>query len=207
MIRLVVARAVARQEDARELVECQLAVGHGVRPRAVGPDQRLVRIALGRRVAGREPPLGRGPHPPARHRVEAVPERLTHVAHLRRSLQMNDSRSASSYVASAVRGRAALERPPRRLGREPTRLDRVMDALQRRHVDEPDAVAGEQQPGAWNRLGSATNPPSGIVFAPHCTRSPPSRIRRIRGCVFSCCSSRGPRAPHRCSRGRRPCRS
>ena len=60
-----------------------------------------------------------------------------------------------------------------------------MDALQRGHVDEPDAVAAEQQPGAWKRRGSATKPPSGIVFAPHSTRSPPSRIGRIRGWVFS----------------------
>ena len=31
-------------------------------------------------------------------------------------------------------------------------------------------------PGACSRFGSATKPPSGIVFAPHATRSPPSRM-------------------------------
>ena len=43
--------------------------------------------------------------------------------------------------------RPALERRERRLGGEQPGLDRVVDALQRRHVDEPGAVAGDQQPG------------------------------------------------------------
>ena len=48
--------------------------------------------------------------------------------------------------ADPARHLAALERAERRLGREPTRLDRVVDALQPRHVDEPRALADEQEP-------------------------------------------------------------
>ena len=51
VVRLVVARAVAREEDRRELVERQLAVGRRIRRGAVGREELLVRIALGRPVA------------------------------------------------------------------------------------------------------------------------------------------------------------
>ena len=42
------------------------------------------------------------------------------------------------------------------------------------------------KPGAHSCLGIAHQPPDGIVFAPHATRLPPSRISRTSGCVLSC---------------------
>src|SRR5439155_11443880 len=46
------------------------------------------------------------------------------------------------------RGRlAALEGAERGLGGEPSRLDRVVDPLEARDVDHPDAVAAEEQAG------------------------------------------------------------
>src|SRR5581483_3199673 len=41
---------------------------------------------------------------------------------------------------------ATFERAPRGLGGKPPRLDRVVNPLQRRHVDETDAVAAQEQP-------------------------------------------------------------
>ena len=40
-------------------------------------------------------------------------------------------------------------------------------------------------PGAQSLSGIANQPPDGIVFAPHATRFPPSRIFRTIGCVLS----------------------
>src|SRR3954471_24409481 len=54
VVRRVVARRVAREEDGRELVEGELAVGRRVALRAVGADQLLVGVALEGRVAVRE---------------------------------------------------------------------------------------------------------------------------------------------------------
>jgi len=72
---------------------------------------------------------------------------------------MNDSRSDASYVASASRDDAprandfhaasAASRP---------RLDRVVNALQRRHVDETDAVAAQQQPRRMEPLRERDEP-------------------------------------------------
>src|SRR5690349_8918165 len=83
VVRLVVARSVARREHARELVERQRPVGRRVRGRAIRRRDRLVGVALRLLVSARELPLRR------RHRareraadVEAAAERLAHVAHL-----------------------------------------------------------------------------------------------------------------------------
>ena len=45
------------------------------------------------------------------------------------------------------RRRATLQRRERGLGRETARLDRVVHALEPRDVDEPDAVAAQEEPG------------------------------------------------------------
>ena len=74
------------------------------------------------------------------------------------------ARSDSSYESSApdpARNLAALQRAERRLGGEPPRLDRVVDALQPRHVDEPRALADEQQPGRVESRGQRVVPALG----------------------------------------------
>ena len=83
--------------------------------------------------------------------------------------------SRTRLVVAAERARRP-RRPPgpqrveRRLGREPARLDRVVDPLQRRHVDDARRRRRtSSSPGACSRFGSARNPPSGIVFAPQAT--------------------------------------
>ena len=50
---------------------------------------------------------------------------------------------------------------------------------------KPAASPQITAPGGETLAGSDQNPPSGIALAPHATRSPPSRIRRTSGCVFS----------------------
>src|SRR4051794_23897978 len=147
VVRLVVARSVARREDARELVEGDLPVGRRIRLRAVGLDQRLLRVALRALVARREPSLRRSHR--ARHRaadVEPATERLAHVPHFAQVAP--DERVAQRLVVGREDGAlraAALERPPRRLGGESPRLDRVVDALERRHIHETDTVARQQE--------------------------------------------------------------
>ena len=141
-------------------------------------------------VARREVALRRGHR--AGHRAaepEAAAERLAHVPHLLQVLP--DEALAHRRVVRRKRRRRAPSGPhgrDRRLGREPPRLDRVVDALERRHVHEPGAVAAQQHARRESSRGSATKPPSGIVFAPHSTRSPPSRMRCTSGCLFSSCS-------------------
>ena len=49
----------------------------------------------------------------------------------------------------------------------------------------PTPSPQSSSPGACSLRGSEWKPPLGIVFAPHSTRSPPSRILRIFGWVFS----------------------
>src|SRR6185437_6617076 len=79
--------------------------------------------------------------------VEAASAYLAHVPHLPQ-VAPHERRPERLVVRRErrARGGAALERPPRRLGREPPRLDCIVDPLQRWHVDEPDAVTGEQEP-------------------------------------------------------------
>src|SRR6266545_859961 len=79
----VVARPVAGEVDARELVEGELPVGRGVALRPVGADDGLVGVALGGGVAGWKGATARG-HRPRHHpaQEEASPERLPHVPHL-----------------------------------------------------------------------------------------------------------------------------
>src|SRR5262249_45326103 len=82
--------------------------------------------------------------------VEAVAEDLPHVPYL---VQVAPDEAGANRVvigverAGSLRRRPALERPVGGLRREATGLDRVVDALERRDVDEAGAVAAEQQPG------------------------------------------------------------
>ena len=163
-------------------------------------------VALGRAVARREAARRRR----RRARPSAPPPQPAANAGRilrtrRRSLQTNDARSASSYGAELAARRSDRQG---RLGREPSRLDRVVDALERRHVDEPDAVAAEQQPRCVEAHSAARR------SRPRGSSSPPTRhARRPRGSRGSADASsapaagRAPTARRRGSRGRRPCRA
>ena len=149
VVRLVVARPVPGEEDGRELVERELAVGRRVAGRAVGPDQRALGVRLDRVVLRRQVALRHGHR--ARERAaheEPLVEDLAHVPDL---VQILHHVAAAQLLvvglerADAARRLAALERPERRLRRHDPGLDRVVDPLQRRHVDEARALAGEQQ--------------------------------------------------------------
>ena len=81
---------------------------------------------------------------------EALVERLAHVPHLAELLP-HVARADGVVVAverpAASRDLAALERRERRLGGEPAGLDRVVHALEARHVDEPRALPDEHEAG------------------------------------------------------------
>ena len=53
---------------------------------------------------------------------------------------------------------------------------------------KPAASPVMTAPGTESREGSASRPPSGIVFAPQPMRSPPSNSGRISGWVLNSCS-------------------
>src|SRR5205823_1226437 len=80
--RLVVTGAVPREEHRRQLVERQLAVGRGIPGRAIGDEELLLGVALGRAIAERHAPT-RHRREPRRYRPPPEPahERLSHVAH------------------------------------------------------------------------------------------------------------------------------
>ena len=156
MVRLVVPRPVAREVDGRELVEGELAVGRRVAAGAVRPQERVGGVGLGRTVAGRQSTTGgrcsageRAAH------EEAVPEGLAHVADAAQVLP--DEAGLELLVVGGERagrpGRPpARDRCERRLRGESPRLDRVVDALERRHVDEAGAVAAQEQAGCVEAL-------------------------------------------------------
>ena len=203
--RLVVARAVPREEHRRELVERELAVGRRVLGRAAGREELVRVVALGRPVAAREPA--------ARERRRARPRdaratgrpRTTAACSARAAGRSRRTTTAARRRTPRARRRASDA--PRRLRREPPRLDRVVDPLQRRHVDEPDAVAAQQQPGAWNaprqrdeaalgdRLRAPLDPLAAVEDRAACA-----------GASSAPGAGRAPRAPRRGSRARRPCR-
>ena len=111
VVRLVVPRPVPREEDRRELVERERAVGRRVRRGAVGREDLLLGVALGRPVAGGQPPLrspSRAPRAPTRARS---PRRTPAAcsAPSRRSRQTNDD--AQRLVVRRQR-RPAAERAP-----------------------------------------------------------------------------------------------
>ena len=146
---------------------------------------------MGREAPVRHPPLRDGHH--ARDRAadeEALVEGLAHVAHLVQLLP-HPARAKRRVVrverADAARDLPTLQRTERGFGCEATRLDRVVDSLQARHVDEPAPSPTSSRPGALNRRGNEWNPPSVIVFAPHATRSPPPRIFQTSRCVLNSC--------------------
>jgi hypothetical protein len=118
----VVTCLVAAEEDRRELVEGELAVGNRVALRAVGTDQLLVGVVLEARVTGREVAAARG------HRAghcssdpEASAEGGPHVAHL---LQVAPDEALLERLVVArerpapARSLAPLQRGEGRLGRE-----------------------------------------------------------------------------------------
>ena len=121
--RLVVARAVAREEHRRELVERELAVGHRVRRRAVGRKSSCVGVALGRPVARREPARPSPSRSPTERDAAPEPTRRSdwpHVAHVHagrarrttsRSARRTSSRAPPADGATRPRPRAAPTRP------------------------------------------------------------------------------------------------
>ena len=81
VVRLVVARLVAREEDRRELVERELPVRRRIAPWASRANQRLLRIRLGTQLPEVETAFRHGHR--TRERAadeEAAPEHLAHVA-------------------------------------------------------------------------------------------------------------------------------
>ena len=126
-------------------------------PSGAGYDfARSVRISSLRAVRLDAELLRREPALRHRHRrgvgtaeEEPLVEDLPHVPHL---AEVADDVARPQLLVVRVEGAdpgrvlAAAERAPGGLGREPPRLDRVVDALQRRHVDEARALAREQQP-------------------------------------------------------------
>ena len=126
------------------------------------------------------------------------------------SFQMKLSRTASSYVASAASGDvvAVAHRRERGLGREPSRLDRVVHALERRDVHHAGAVAAQQQarrvellrecvePAARDGLRAPLEPLAAVEDRPD-----------LSGASSAPGAGRAPTARRRGSRGRRPCRS
>ena len=104
---------------------------------------------------------------------EAAPEDLAHVADLLEvapDVARADGLVVRRQGTGPARGLAALQRTIGRLGREPPGLDRIVDALQRRHVHEPRPLAREQQarcvqplrqrqePAALDRLRAPLHP-------------------------------------------------
>ena len=156
----------------------------GTSRRATWSRARAPRLA---RSDGRRPGAGpsspsRGPRAPPT--PEARAEGLAHVPHLAQ-VAPDERGSRSVAVVAAELTAPPRERPPGRLGSQPARLDRVVDPFSAGTLTSPAPSPQRSSPGAWRRRGSETKPPSGIVFAPHSMRSPPSRIGRIRGWVFS----------------------
>ena len=103
VVRLVVARAVAREEHRRELVERELAVGRRIRRRAVGAEELLLGIALGRPVAAREVCRPSTVASPARRDAAPEParERLAHVPHARAGRARRTTRAARRRTTSS----------------------------------------------------------------------------------------------------------
>ena len=149
MVRRVVARLVPAQENRGELVEGELAVRRRVTAGSTGADQLLLRVGFRARVAGREPAAARGHRSRQRPtEPEAAAEGLAHVPDLLEVAPdeaLLDRLIVGGERAAAADGLPALEHRERRLGGERARFDRVVDPLQRRHVDEAGSVAREQQ--------------------------------------------------------------
>ena len=151
-------------------------------------EDRLLGIALGGPVAAAGScPAVTVAAPGQRRRARTrAPNDWPHVPH------RGAGRSRRTTTAAPRRSAAQPAAPsdaPRRLRREPPRLDRVVDPLQRRHVHEPHAVAAEQEPRRVQRRAAARRSrPRGSSSRP--TRRARRRrgSRRIRGCVFSSCS-------------------
>ncbi len=191
VVRLVVARPVPRREDRRELVEEVRAVGSGIAGRTARLLQRGGRIRMRREAAVGGTPLRHGHH--AREPTadeEALVERLPHVAHLVELLHVR-ARAQGLVVRvegpEAARYLAALQRPKRCLRGEPARLDRVVDALQPRHVDEPGALTDEQQARRVEPRRQRVVAALRDRLRPPRDRSPPPRILQTSRCVLNSC--------------------
>ena len=200
------------RKTRRELVERQLPVGRRIlAPRGRVDAARCVVVALGR--AGR--PAGSGPRVARRRARRARRASRTRgrtpaacCAPRRRSRQMKRLRAPRRRRPRAPGRRGVAGRAPRGLGREPPRLDRVVDALQRRHVHDADAVAAEQQPGRVepprqrdeaalrDRLRAPLDPLAALEDRPDRR----VRLQLLEQVVHGERRRRG-------SRGRRPCRS
>ena len=164
--------------------------GAGYDAAAVGDEHLLLGVALGRPVARREPPR-RDRREPGQRRARPEPARRTPDAcsalsagRARRTTTAATRRS-SEATRHGPRARPPCTLPPPRAGPTRPRSGSPSAPARSRARPRPPRSAA---PAPSRRFGSATNPPSGIVFAPHATRSPPSKIGRIRGCVFSSCS-------------------
>src|SRR5436190_17061161 len=140
--RRVVARRVAGQEDARQLVERVLAVRLRIALVAVAYEQGRLSVAVLRPVAAGKTSLGDG------YRVcdrashdQALGERLLHVARLVEVLA--DVGVVHGLLVFGEVGAARLELPVDRLRRQAAGLDRVVDALQLGDVDHAARVAAD----------------------------------------------------------------
>src|SRR5580765_4426878 len=103
-----------------------------------------------RETTVRSTALGDRHHARERTALEEAPvEDLTHVAHLVQLAHLLP-RAQRLVVgverADATRHLSALERTKRSLGCETARLDRVVNSLQPRYVDESRALPDQQEP-------------------------------------------------------------
>ncbi len=177
--------------------------------RAYAPEELLVGVTLRRPVAGRESPPCDGGDPGERTAApEAGAECLPHVAHL---AEVSPNKRVAKRGVVGSEGLVRFwggERAPGGLGRQATRLDRVVDALEGRHVHEAHAVAGEQKPRRMKAARQRDVPALGDRLC-----SPGDPLAALedrpdrRGASSAPAAGRAPKAPRRGSRARRRGRS
>ena len=201
-------------EDRRELVERELAVGRRIALRPVGAEQRLLGVALGRKIARREAALGRRHHPRERAAdAEAAAERLAACSAPARGRSQMKLGAHRLVVRGERAGRprrssraGAPRTPPRpRAGRTRSRSGCPSASGT---FTMPAPSPQRSRPGACSRFGSASE--AALRDRLRAPLDPLAALEDARGRAGASSApgaGRARRARRRGSRARRPSRS